>query len=87
MSERLRLCCVCRKLLPKKDMIRVVKTKDGHIFLDETGKADGRGAYICKGKECAEKLKKTKAFNRAFKCQVNEKIYEEILRRFDDRKE
>lgn len=88
MSEVLRMCCICRKMMPKNTLLRVVKNKEGHIFIDESGKANGRGAYICKNMECAMKLKKTRALNRAFKSQVKDEIYEELLKgRFDGRKE
>ncbi len=77
--EVLRMCCVCRKMKPKPQLIRVVKTKNNEIFVDETGKVDGRGAYVCKEQQCIEKLKKTKHLNRVFKQQVDEKIYEKLL--------
>jgi len=59
-------------------MLRIVKTRDGKFFMDETGKADGRGAYICKSSVCVTKGIKTKVYNRAFKCQVPEEIYNQI---------
>jgi hypothetical protein len=80
MSEILRSCCVCRNKMPKKDLIRIVKTADGKIFIDKTGKSDGRGAYICKSDECKTKLNKSKGLNRAFKCQVSQEVYEELLK-------
>lgn len=75
-----RTCCVCRKKMLKSDMIRVAKSAEGNIFIDETGKADGRGAYICRSDECKNKLKKLKSLNRAFKCQVKDEIYEKLLK-------
>ena len=81
MVINLRTCCVCRKMYPKSDLIRVVKTSDGKIFIDESGKANGRGAYICKSEECKNKLKKLKSLNKAFKCQVSDEIYEELLKK------
>lgn len=80
MSVSLRTCCVCRKMMPKNDLIRVVKSADGKIFIDMTGKADGRGAYVCKDDECRNKLKKLRSLNKAFKCQVNDEVYEELLK-------
>ena len=53
------MCCVCRQMKGKDELIRVVKNKNGEIFVDETGKRDGRGAYICKDKDCLSKLKRT----------------------------
>ncbi|MDD4110421.1 MAG: YlxR family protein [Clostridia bacterium] len=80
MSESLRTCCVCRKKMPKKELIRIVKTSAGKIFVDKNGKADGRGTYICKCNECKNKLLKSKGLNRAFKCQVRDDIYAEIIK-------
>lgn len=78
MQERLRMCIVCRERSDKKELVRVVKNKDGEIFLDKTGKANGRGAYVCKSKECFDKLKKSRALNRAFKCEIPLEIYEKL---------
>lgn len=79
--ESLRMCCVCREMKPKEKLIRVVKTKDGQIFVDNTKKADGRGAYVCCEDQCLEKIKKVKGLNRAFKGQVSEEIYDELLKK------
>ena len=48
MQERLRMCIVCRDRSDKKELVRVVRNKNGEVFLDKTGKANGRGAYVCK---------------------------------------
>ena len=74
-KERLRMCIVCREHSDKKELLRIVKNKDGQIFVDKTGKANGRGAYICKSKECLNKLKKSRGLNRAFKCEVSDDVY------------
>ena len=78
MQERLRMCIVCREHSDKKELVRIVKNKNGEIFLDLTGKANGRGAYICKSKECFLKLKKARALNRAFKCEIPLEIYDKL---------
>ena len=62
-----RKCVVCNDRDSKRSLLRIVKTKEGEIFLDLTGKANGRGAYICASAECIEKAVKTRALNRAFK--------------------
>ena len=77
-KERLRMCIVCREHSDKKELLRIVKNKDGQIFVDKTGKANGRGAYICKSKECLNKLKKSRGLNRAFKCEVGDDVYSMI---------
>lgn len=76
--ERLRMCVACREMKDKRELVRVVKDKDGNISFDPTGKKNGRGAYICKDKACFEKLKKQKALNRAFKCNISDEIISSI---------
>ena len=73
-----RMCVVCRELKPKSEMIRVVKTTDDTYVLDETGKLNGRGAYVCLNPKCIEKCSKTRALNKAFRHNLDEKIYLDI---------
>ena len=61
----MRKCVGCQEMKEKKSLIRVVKTAEGDIILDDTGKKNGRGAYICKSLECFKKAKKTKALVKA----------------------
>ena len=77
----MRLCIACRKMKPKKELIRIVKNGE-EIKLDKTGKANGRGAYICNDKECIAKLKKQKLLNRVFACQVDDSVYTAIEEAF-----
>lgn len=77
-KEPLRMCIACREMKSKKELLRVVKNKEGQIFIDKTGKANGRGAYICKDLTCLEKLKKQKILNKAFKMMIDDQVYEEI---------
>ena len=79
MKTVLRMCVVCREMKDRKELVRVVKTPDGNLSIDDSQKKDGRGAYICKNKECLEKLNKNKAFNRAFKMPVEDKIYQSLM--------
>lgn len=72
------MCVVCRGQSDKKQLLRIVKNKDGEIFVDESGKANGRGAYVCKDRACYEKLCKQKGLNRAFKCNVSDEVYKKI---------
>lgn len=74
------MCCVCRQMKPKDKLIRVVKNKDNEIFIDNSKKADGRGAYVCNEQECLNKLKKVKGLNKAFKGNVPDEIYEELIK-------
>lgn len=71
----LRQCIACRELKEKKEMLRIVKNKDGQIFLDFSGKAAGRGAYICDNAECIIKLRKQRLLNKVFSCTVDDGIY------------
>lgn len=77
-KEPIRTCIACREEKPKREMMRIVKTSSGEISPDLTGKAAGRGAYLCKNPICAIKLKKNKLLNRAFSCSVPPEVYEKI---------
>jgi uncharacterized protein len=74
----LRQCTGCNEMKSKKDMIRVVKTPEGQIIIDATGKKNGRGAYICCSVECLSKSIKTKALERSFKTKIPTQVYEEL---------
>ncbi len=74
----LRSCIVCRAQKAKSELVRIVRSSDGAIALDVTGKADGRGAYVCRCAACAEGLVKKRALNRAFKAQIAQETYAEI---------
>ena len=76
--EKLRMCIACRTMQDKRNLTRIVKDKEGNIFIDETGKKNGRGAYICKNEECLNKLLKQKSLNKAFKTNVNDEIYQKL---------
>ena len=74
-----RKCIACQERGDKKNLVRVVKNKEGQIFLDKTGKANGRGAYVCSTKQCLEKAIKSKALNRSFKVNVDDEVYSHLL--------
>lgn len=76
----MRRCLGCMESKPKKELIRIVKTKEGEISLDKTGKKSGRGAYICGNEECLEKAIKAKRIEREFEIEIEEDIYA-LLRR------
>ncbi len=73
-----RTCIGCNEIKLKKELIRIVKNKEGQIFIDRTGKANGRGAYICDNIECLQKAIKTKRLERTFETNIDAKIYEEL---------
>lgn len=82
----LRKCIGCNESKPKKDLIRIVKNKENEINVDLTGKANGRGAYICNDPECFKKVKKGKKLNRAFEMQVPDEVYDDLLKEISDDK-
>lgn len=79
-KEPLRKCLATNERLAKKDLIRVVKNNENKVFVDLTGKANGRGAYIKKSLEAIEIAKKKRCFNRALECEIDDSIYEELVR-------
>ena len=76
----MRQCGGCGEMKPKSELVRVVKSPDGEISLDLTGKKNGRGSYICKSKDCFQKSLKRKSFERAFGMKIPEQIAENILK-------
>ena len=68
----------CNNPKEKNELLRIVKSKEGEISVDLTGKKNGRGAYICKDKECLKKLQKSKRLERVFEAELPEEIYENI---------
>ena len=75
----MRSCVVTHEKLEKKDLIRVVRDKDGHVFVDLSGKANGRGAYLKKDIEVINLAKKNKILDRRLEVNVNDDIYEELV--------
>ena len=73
-----RTCMGCNSKKDKKDLIRIVKNKEGIISIDKTGKANGRGAYICNNVECLEKVVKSKRLERVLETKISEEIYENL---------
>lgn len=70
-----RMCSGCAEHLPKKELVRVVRSAEGVISVDLTGKKSGRGAYICKKVECLHKARKTKRLERSFGCAIPDDVY------------
>lgn len=75
-----RMCVACRQGKPKKELIRVVRNKEGSVGVDLTGKAQGRGAYLCPSVDCLEKAIKSRALQRALECELTEEMAAEIKR-------
>jgi len=74
----LRKCTGCGEQKPKKELVRVVKTPNGEILLDLTGKASGRGAYICNNAECLKKAQKSKRIERTFEMTIPDEVYKQM---------
>lgn len=77
-KEHLRKCVACQEQKDKKRLLRIVKNKEEQVFIDISGKANGRGAYICKSEECLNKAKANKSLSRALKTGIANELYEEI---------
>lgn len=73
-----RKCVACQQMMPKKELIRVVRSPQGDIHIDLTGKKPGRGAYLCGKVACFKLAKKSKAFERALKTPVGSEIYDRL---------
>lgn len=73
-----RSCMGCNEKKDKKDLIRIVKSKDGNINIDKTGKLEGRGAYICDKIDCLEKVIKTKRLERVLETKIDNEIYNNL---------
>ena len=73
-----RTCMACNEQQEKQELIRIVRSKDGVIEVDLSGKKSGRGAYICKKEECLEKIMKSKRLERIFEQEISSEIYESL---------
>ena len=79
----MRMCIVCHNMVDKRELIRIIRNKDGEYSLDTTLKANGRGAYICNNPECFAKMIKTKALNKAFTENIPQEVYGKIQGEYD----
>ncbi len=70
----MRMCLGCREMKEKKSLLRIVKSPEGVVSLDVTGRKPGRGAYVCKDKECLQKAIKQRQIERAFECGLSEEM-------------
>ena len=73
-----RRCCGCYEMKPKRELIRVVRSPEGVFSLDHTGKATGRGAYLCNNAACLQALRKKRGLDRSFKCSVPADVYDAL---------
>lgn len=72
----MRKCTGCNEMKPKKELVRVVRSPEGEVSLDLTGKKPGRGAYVCRNAACLAKARKARRFERAFDCAIPDTVYD-----------
>lgn len=80
----LRQCIGCGEMKGKKEMMRVLRTQEGDICLDATGKKNGRGAYLCKSGDCLKKARKNKGLERSFKMSIPNEVYDSLEKEFEN---
>ena len=75
----MRMCVGCREMKPKKELLRVVKSPEGVVSIDTTGRKPGRGAYVCRSADCLKRAIKQKQLERAFVCSLGEEVSASLL--------
>lgn len=78
----MRQCVGCQEMKSKREMMRVIRTAEGDIVLDMTGRKNGRGAYICRSEECLQKARRTKGLERSFKMNISGEVYERLEQQY-----
>ena len=78
-----RRCSGCGEHFPKNTLIRVLRTPEGEVILDLTGKKSGRGAYICKNAACFKKARKARRIESSLECQISEELYNRMEEELD----
>ena len=74
----LRMCTGCGQMKPKRELVRVVRSPDGDVSLDLTGKKPGRGAYVCRNADCLKAARKARRFEKAFSCKIPDEVYDRM---------
>ena len=74
----MRMCTGCGQMKTKKELVRVVKSPEGEISLDLTGRKPGRGAYVCKSADCLKAARKSRRFEKAFSCKIPDEVYDRM---------
>ena len=80
----IRQCLGCREHKPKRELIRIVRSPEGVISLDFKGKSPGRGAYICPQTDCLARIRKSKALERTFSCEVPDEIFDALQTQMEE---
>ncbi len=76
----MRMCVGCKQMFAKRELIRIVRKESGEVVVDESGKLNGRGAYICSSVKCFEKCLKSNTLSRHLESKIDEKVIEDIQR-------
>ena len=76
----MRMCVGCREMKPKKELLRVVRSPEGSLSVDATGRKPGRGAYVCRSAACLKKAIRQKQLERAFECALQDEVKEALMR-------
>ena len=84
-KQPVRTCVACREGKPKAEMLRVVRTPEGEVKIDRTGKCAGRGAYICNDPVCVEKCVKKRIFDKVFGVRLSDEDYASIAEQYGDK--
>lgn len=79
----MRMCVGCREMKPKKELIRVVRSAEGAVSMDATGKKPGRGAYVCRSAECLRRAIRQKQLERAFECALTDEVKEALVAKLE----
>ena len=74
----MRMCTGCGEMKPKRELVRVVKSPEGEVSLELTGKQPGRGAYVCRSADCLRAARKARRFERAFSCRIPDEVYDRM---------
>lgn len=83
-SIPMRKCMGCNEMKPKTELVRVVRSPEGEVSLDLTGKKAGRGAYVCRSAECLAKVRKSKRLEHTFSCEIPDDVYERMEEELKD---
>ena len=79
----MRMCVGCREMKEKRSLLRIVKSPDGAISFDRAGKAAGRGAYICKSRDCLDKAVRQKQLERALEMKIEQSVFDQLMEEVD----
>ena len=79
----MRKCVGCGEMKPKKELMRILKTETGEFLVDADGKKNGRGAYICRSADCFRKAVRSRGFERSFRQQIPEEVYDRLEKEMD----